>query len=240
MSSIPTSIIQVCRSCGGGSPVDAHFCQQCTKILTFGRHGDYFAFLGLPRTLTIDLAVLDQKFRALSRQFHPDYFYNAAPAERRSSLERASYLNDAFRTIKHPVQRIIYLLEIEGVLTPADRSETGQSKQVPPDLLEEVFAFNEELDDVRALKESGASEAEWRAKLQRAAAPIEAKRDAHARDLEQLASQWDAVVHQPADSSARRQVLQTLRARVLERNYINNLMATIEHEGLQVSGEADA
>ena len=38
--------LQVCRTCGGGAPVDVHFCPQCTKILTLGRHGDYFAFLG--------------------------------------------------------------------------------------------------------------------------------------------------------------------------------------------------
>jgi molecular chaperone HscB len=240
MSATPTSIIQVCRSCGGGSTVEAHFCQQCTKILTLGRHGDYFAFLGLPRKLTIEPAVLDQQFRALSRQFHPDYFYNATPAERRASLERSSYLNDAFRTLKQPVSRIVYLLEIEGVLTPKDRSEAGQSKQVPADLLEEVFALNEELDEVRELKAGGAPEAQWREKLQKAAAPIEAKRAEHEHDLEALASRWDAVAEQPADSPERQQVLQALRARVLERNYISNLMATIEHEGLHASGEAGA
>ena len=52
--------LQICRSCGGGAPVDVHFCPQCTKILTLGRHGDYFAFLGLPRKLNLDLADLEQ------------------------------------------------------------------------------------------------------------------------------------------------------------------------------------
>jgi len=50
----------VCRDCGGGAPVDAHFCPQCTKILTLGRHGDYFAFLGVPRLLNLDLNDLEQ------------------------------------------------------------------------------------------------------------------------------------------------------------------------------------
>ena len=40
-----------CRTCGGGAPVDVHFCPQCTQILTLGRHGDYFTFLGVPRKL---------------------------------------------------------------------------------------------------------------------------------------------------------------------------------------------
>ncbi len=92
--------------------MDAHFCPQCTKILTLGRHGDYVAFLGVPRKLNLDLADLEQRFRALSRQFHPDYFYNAPPAERRASLERSSYLNDAYRTLKHPVSRVEYLEQV--------------------------------------------------------------------------------------------------------------------------------
>ena len=88
-----TRTLQVCRNCGGGAPVDVHFCPQCSQILTIGRHGDYFAFLGIPRKLNLDAADLEQRFRALSRQFHPDYFYNATPIERRASLERSSYLN---------------------------------------------------------------------------------------------------------------------------------------------------
>ena len=52
VSSSPT--LQICRTCGGGAPIDVHFCPQCTKILALGRHGDYFAFLGVPRKLNLD------------------------------------------------------------------------------------------------------------------------------------------------------------------------------------------
>ena len=240
MSSPTTApTLQICRDCGGGAPVDVHFCPQCTKILSIGRHGDYFAFMGVPRQLALDPAVLEQRFRALSRQFHPDYFYNATPGERRASLERSSYLNDAYRTLKNQVSRIIYLLELEGVLTAADRSETSGSKHVPPALLEEVFALNEELDDVRERRDSGAAADEWRARLDRAAAPIEQKRDEHERQLVALSAQWDRVREQPLDAPERRQVLSQLRDRILERNYISNLLETIEHErgfGLLASG----
>src|SRR3954465_2554983 len=147
MSATSTATLQACRECGAGASLDAHFCPQCSKILPLPRHADYFSFFGLPRKLTLDAADLEQRFRALSRQFHPDFFYNATPAERRASLERSSYLNDAYRTLKNPVSRIVYLLELEGVLTAADRSETAGSKHVPPALLEEVFALNEELDE---------------------------------------------------------------------------------------------
>src|SRR4029077_7807891 len=130
-----------------------HFCPSCTKILTLGRHGDYFAFLGVPRRLNLDPALLEQQFRALSRQFHPDYFFNAPPGERRASLERSSYLNDAYRTLKQPTARVDYLLQLEGL---AARSPEEASKQVPPALLEEVFALNEELDEIREMRGAGA------------------------------------------------------------------------------------
>src|SRR3954468_15901967 len=109
-----TAPLQVCRNCGGGAPIDVHFCPQCSQLLTLGRQGDYFAFLGLPRKLNIASADLERRFRALSRQFHPDYFYNAPPDERRASLERSSYLNDAYRTLRQPADRVEYLLGLEG------------------------------------------------------------------------------------------------------------------------------
>lgn len=218
--------IQVCRDCGGGAPVDVHFCPQCTKILTLGRHGDYFAFLGVPRKLNLDLADLEQRFRALSRQFHPDFFYNASPAERRASLERSSYLNDAYRTLKQPISRIAYLLELEGAWTPADRSGHGASTLAPPALLEEVFSLNEELDNVRGLRESGAPAEEWRARLQGAARPIETRRAAHEQQLLDLSARWDAG----GIDGNRPAVLQALRQQMIERNYINNLLATIDRE----------
>lgn len=229
MSSPTAPTVQICRTCGGGAPVDVHFCPQCTKILTLGRQGDYFAFLGVPRKLNLDLTDLEQRFRALSRQFHPDYFYNASPAERLASLERSSYLNDAYRTLKQPISRIAYLLELEGVWTTADRGEGKASPLVPPALLEEVFSLNEELDEVRALKASGAPADAWRPRLQQAARPIEAKRDEHERQLEELSARWDAL-EGSGNQDDRRAVLNALREQMLERNYINNLLAGIERE----------
>jgi molecular chaperone HscB len=215
-----------------------HFCQGCSKILNFTGRGDYFAFLGLPRHLVIEPADLDRRFRSLSRQFHPDFYANATPAERRASLERSSYLNDAYRTLKSPSSRVAYLLDIEGVLTAADRSETGQTKQPPAALLEEVFALNEELDEVRQLKAGGATEAEWRPRLARAAAPIEAKKTEHDASLEALSADWDRVADRPAGDPDRQRVLASLRERVLERNYISNLLETIGREGSESNGPA--
>lgn len=223
--------LQICRTCGGGAPVDVHFCPNCTKILTLGRQGDYFSFLGLPRKLALDPGLLEQQFRTLSRQFHPDFFYNATIAERRASLERSSYLNDAYRTLKQPALRVAYLLELEDVL---ERTEHGAAAKVPASLLEEVFELNEELDNVRDLRASGVPDEQWRARLAGAAAPIERKRVEHEAQLRELSEKWDALADD--DTSGRSAVLLALRDRVLERNYISNLLATIEREASGTGG----
>jgi molecular chaperone HscB len=186
---------------------------------------DFFSFFGLPRKLRIDMADLEQRYRALSRQFHPDYFYNASAAERRQSLERSSYLNDAYRTLKNPVGRIEYLLRIEGVPQSAAGSQQGgHNPKVPASLLEEVFALNEELDEIRELKAGGAQLSEWQARLESARKPIEAKRQEHESQLDRLSEKWDS------GEGDRAAVLAALNERILERNYITNLLAGIEKE----------
>jgi molecular chaperone HscB len=225
---IPVTAVSTleCRSCGAGAPVDEHFCPNCSRILALGRHGDYFSFLGVPRRLTIDQADLERRFRDLSRSFHPDYFYNAPPAERLASLERSSYLNDAYRTLRSPMSRIEHLLAIEGL--PPAKSENGTAK-VPPALLEEVFTLNEELDDIRQSRESGGDPSALRGRLESARRPIEEKREAHEREVESLCAQWDRQLDAGGDAD-RRATLEALRERLLERNYINNLLASIDRE----------
>jgi hypothetical protein len=123
------------------------------------------------------------------------------------------------------VSRIEHLLTIEGL--PLGKDEGGAAK-VPPGLLEEVFALNEELDEIRDLRESGADAATLAARLATARTPIEAKRDEHERALAAASEQWDRQGDAAAD--ARRATLESLRRLLLERNYITNLLATIERE----------
>lgn len=220
-----------CRSCGTGAPVDEHFCPQCSCIMSLGRHGDYFSFFGLPRQLNLDPQDLERRFRELSRKFHPDFYYNAPSAERVASLERSSYLNDAYRVLRSTPARIEYLLSLEGLNVKSDAAATGSgaaSVKVPPALLEEVFALNEELDEIRELRESGADTATLRARLATARGPIERKRDEHEQQLSTLSAQFDAQAQAPP--AERRATLEALREQLLERTYIDNLLATIERE----------
>ena len=228
----PVSMLE-CRSCGAGAPLHEHFCPQCSRILALGRHGDYFAFFGLPRKLTIAQDDLERRFRELSRKFHPDYYYNATPAERVASLERSSYLNDAYRALRVPATRIEHLLAIEGLPSTKSEGESGAAK-VPPALLEEVFELNEELDEIREQREAGAEPTSLASRLDAARAPIERKREEHEQQIEALSARWDGLP-ESATPAERRAALEALRETLLERNYINNLLATIEREGASVA-----
>jgi hypothetical protein len=93
-----------------------------------------------------------------------------------------------------------------------------------------VFALNEELDEIREQRESGAEPAALRPRLDAARAPIERKRDEHERRLQELMTEWDA--------HGGKSTLETLRGLLLERNYINNLLAAIDREAASAAGAA--
>lgn len=224
--------IQPCRHCGTGAPVDVHFCPRCDKILTLGRHGDYFAFFGLPRALTVDLKDLEQRFRALSRQLHPDFYCNAAPAERLASLERSAYLNDAFRALRDPVARLEYLLKLEGY---APKESREASAAVPPGLLEEVFDLNEELEAIEDDRAAGAPADRIAARLDAVRRPIEANVERHDAALRDLMARHDARLA-AGDGAGRREALDALRTLLLERTYLTNLLATVRRGAAGAGG----
>jgi len=224
--------IDPCKHCGSGAPVDVHFCPRCDRILTLGRHGDYFTFFGLRRRLRLDVKDLEQRFRALSRLFHPDYFHNATPTERLASLERSSYLNDAFRTLRDPMARLEYLLKLEG-FTPKESHDA--TTKVPQGLLEEVFGLNEELEAIQDMRAEGASASEIALRLSAARRPVEANLDRHEEQLHALMSGHDACL-EGGDTEGRQSALSQLRTLLLERTYLMNLLATVRRE----TGAAEA
>jgi molecular chaperone HscB len=223
-----TLVLQSCRHCGAGAPTEVHFCPQCERILTLTRHGDYFSFFGLPRKLVVDLTDLDVRFRRLSRQFHPDYFYTASGQERVASLERASYLNDAYRVLRQPLDRAEYLLKLEGMPSVGLHQD---AHELPAGVLEEMFALNEELDDIRAAREAGASPEQIGARLDAARRPIEERAARQEAQLEALFQRWDKQADEQAPHDVRRATLESIRSLLQERSYIANLIAAAHREG---------
>jgi molecular chaperone HscB len=129
-----------CWSCKA-DPGEGHlFCPACRKIQPVGRNEDFFSLLGLPREYALDRSELQRRFRELSRQLHPDRFARAEARERRLSLERATRLNDAYRTLEDWRLRAAYLLKLAGV----DVFVEGRTF-ADPDFLEEQLEWREAL-----------------------------------------------------------------------------------------------
>ena len=110
---------------------------------------DYYRVLGIEPKLQLNLNELQQLFYGRSRELHPDRFARAEAAVRDAALVESSLLNDAYRTLKDPVQRAEYFLKNHGF----DIGEQG-TKDVPPELLEEVFELNMALEELKGGDES--------------------------------------------------------------------------------------
>jgi molecular chaperone HscB len=116
-----------------------------------------FAALQLPRLLEIDAATLESAYHELGRQIHPDRFTSSPPEIRDASLRATALLTRAYRTLRDPITRGRYWLELHG------HKLAENNKEVPPDLAELVFEVQEKLSDSRAAR--GADEAAGRDNL---------------------------------------------------------------------------
>lgn len=109
---------------------------------------DHFARLGLPAALELDAAALDQAYFARQRQWHPDRFVGKPAEERSRASVEAAALNEAYRTLKDPLARAIYMAELKGIELPADGKTIDD-----PDLLMEVMDAREELQEASSVGE---------------------------------------------------------------------------------------
>lgn len=78
---------------------------------------DYFSLFGLLPTYVVDADFLQARFRELQRQLHPDRFAQATEAQRRASVTLAAQVNDAYTTLRDPLRRARYLMELQGIDT---------------------------------------------------------------------------------------------------------------------------
>jgi molecular chaperone HscB len=181
---------------------------------------DYFALFELPRHLVIDVAALEKDFYLLSRRWHPDRFARAAAEEKQHSLEMTSQLNDAYRTLKEPIARTEYLLALEG--KPIERDKNADAKQIPADLLEEVFELNMQLEEMR----SGGDDPDVRTNLERARANFEEQLDDAGAQLQDLWQQWDGAID-AADLTVKAKTLNSMVALLHRRQYVSNLVRDV-------------
>lgn len=102
---------------------------------------NHFELLGLRPAFALDAVALERSYRDLQSRIHPDRHAHAGDAERRASMQWSTRVNEAYRTLKSPVQRAKYLLEMNGVDV---QFETNT--QMPTDFLLRQLALREALE----------------------------------------------------------------------------------------------
>ncbi|HTT23101.1 MAG TPA: Fe-S protein assembly co-chaperone HscB [Candidatus Sulfotelmatobacter sp.] len=226
-----------CWSCGAMRA--AHFCGSCGRVQP-PAPVDYFTFFGLPPKLNIDISVLEKDFYEFSRKLHPDLSARSSAQEQQWSLEQSSLLNDAYRTLRDPIKRTQYLLHLEGVaLEEQSKSATEQARAtgavkkqiVPPDLLEEVFELNMQLEELRMNKKMGEDDPSLNTEIARHKIALETKYDALLQELERYWADWDALIDRNHGSKAPVEERQKITSKMVDvlnrRNYIRNLVRDV-------------
>ncbi len=104
----------------------------------------HFALFGLPTTFTLDMPALDVAFRDVQREVHPDRFANASDAEKRLAAQWATQANEAYRTLKSPLNRGRYFLKIHGIDTEEERNTA-----MPIEFLMQQMEWREAVVDAR-------------------------------------------------------------------------------------------
>ena len=235
----PKPATATCWSCGAMRA--AHYCQECGKVQP-PVPVDYFAFFGLPYKLNLDTAQLERDFYALSRKLHPDINARADAPEQEWSLEKTSQLNDAYRTLKDPVSRTEYLLRLQGVqleeqskAATDEARKTGSAKKqvVPPDLLEEVFELNMQLEELRMNKKMGENDPTLERDLQDAEGRLRSKHSEMLSELSAAWNQWDRLIDRASTgedvaeserTAARDKMVDILN----RRSYLRNLLREVD------------
>lgn len=225
-----------CWSCRSELTADAPFCSRCGKLQP-AQPSDYFSFFGLPRRFVLDRNALEKKFYEFSRKLHPDLFVRATPQEQEWSLEKSSVLNDAWRTLRDPIRRTEYILSVEGIrleeqsrdATDSARAGGAEKKQiVPPDLLEEVFELNMQLEEMRMARASGSDDPQLRHDMESAKKTFDIQIVEAEKKLHTLWAEWDDAAD-AEDTARKNATTQKIVDLLNRRSYIRNLVRDVQN-----------
>ena len=107
---------------------------------------DDFTLFGLPQRFALDRAVLDNSWRVLQAQVHPDKFVAQGAAAQRLAMQWAVRVNEAYQRLKDPLKRGAYLCELRGAPIQAENNTA-----MPVAFLMQQMAWREALDEAASL-----------------------------------------------------------------------------------------
>lgn len=193
----------LCWSCyqpTGGKP----FCPDCFKVQLHQPKADYFSILGLDeRRMSLEQESLEEAFYALSRLVHPDRYQTRNQTERRIAEERAALVNVAYRTLRDPIARTEYLLELETG-SPQEHRE-----QPPVELLRELMEIEEIVEAYQG--SGGAERGALKGSLKEVHRSLEARREAMDAELHEAFDLWDRRLAEEGSEEAKASLLKRFR-----------------------------
>lgn len=95
---------------------------------------DHFALFGLAPAFNIDLTQLEQSYRDIQSQVHPDKHAHLGDVERRLAMQWATHTNEAYQTLRQPLSRARYLLQLNGI----ESGEESNNSMAPAFLMEQM------------------------------------------------------------------------------------------------------
>ena len=111
----------------------------------------YFELFDLPATYALDRERLDSAYRELQNKVHPDKFAAQPEAEQRVAMQWATRVNEAYQTLKQPISRGVYLLQLQGIDAMAPHNTS-----IAPAFLMQQMAWREAISEARDAKDLAA------------------------------------------------------------------------------------
>ena len=105
---------------------------------------NHFELFGLAPAFALDVARLEAAYRDIQSKVHPDRYAHAGDAERRASMQMTTQVNEAYRTLKNPVLRAKYLLEMNSVDVGFETNTA-----MPRDFLMQQMELREKLEEAK-------------------------------------------------------------------------------------------
>jgi len=190
----------------------ALFCPRCESLQPLPPNADHFTVLGFPRRLTLDPAVLQQRFYDLNRRLHPDRFQTAPREVGSLSVRNTAAVNTAYRTLRDPVERGWYWLALHG-------ERIGTDKRVAPDIAALVFELQEKLEALRS-----DDDATLRAEVARDRNELAQREAALLGALHRNFGAWDGPAADPG------RLLRELRGILSSLAYLRTLMRDVDRQ----------
>ena len=100
---------------------------------------NYFELFNLPEKFQIDSVKLQENYRSIQKEIHPDRFATSTENEKVQSMIKSTQVNDAYQTLKSPTKRAKYILSLH---------RSVEKITLPPDFLMQQMEWEEHLEDI--------------------------------------------------------------------------------------------